>query len=359
MTDQVVQPARNVTSRDFWDDPSVELNDQRLKKSIPALPILELDQQVVLGGGIETLAYLALQVVKSRDKAVIMRAIASASAWLLHDKSNFTGSKMKPVQITGLEPAANPDANPTDVLKTNFDDAEDVTIAELLAVMEADADELGAYFGVLFLAGNKRVDTQNRSAFNERRAKSATASSIDAPVIFVPESEYLADDVLVRVYASFLSYSPVRANMTAKVVDHLDKVWMGPSQSFVNMFLLLVDNGMSALRIIKEAVLKNQWIRTEFPELKPELAAANEAQNILKQASGKHRSFLKAIHGNAFVPVNYTQIDNLLGVCKEVLKRVTPSYQNYGGGRVTEAQLAKINVHTDVASTLVTTVAAE
>lgn len=352
-------PAQPVTSRNFWDDASVELNEQRLKKNIPTLPNIAVDYQVVTGGGIETLAYLALQITKSTDKLVIVRALASASAWLLQDKTNMTGSTAKPIVLTGLDPAADADTDSNTILTTNFLDAEDVTVGELLALMDADADELGAYFGVLFLAGNKKVDSQNRTAFNERRAKSATASSIDAPVIFVPESQYLADDVLRRVYASFLSCAPLRAHLTSRVVDHLDKSWMGPAQSFLNMFLLLVDNGMSALRIIKEAVLKNQWIRTEFPELKPELAAANEAQNILRRATGKQRSFLKAIHGSNFVPVNYAQIDNLLGVCKEVLKRVTPSYQNYGGGRVTESQLAKINAHTDATSILVTTVAAE
>lgn len=356
---QTAPASQPITARNFWDEPSVELNEQRLRKNIPALPVVETEQQVVSGGGIETLAYLALQVAKSRDKMVIVRAIASASAWLMKDLSNFTGAKNRPVPLTGLDPAQDESTDPSTVLRTNFEDAEDVTVEELLAVMGADADELGAYFGVLYLAGNKKVDSQNRTAFNERRAKSATASSIDPPVIFVPESDFLADDVLSRVYASFLSCAPMRANMTAKVVEHLDRTWMGPAQSFVNMFLLLVDNGMSALRIIKEAVLKNRWILNEFPELKPELAAANEAQNIIRRAPGKQRSFLKAIHGSAFVPVNYAQIDNLLGVCKEVLKRVTPSYQNYGGGRVTEAQLARINQHTEVNSVLVTTVSAE
>jgi hypothetical protein len=42
------------------------------------------------------------------------------------------------------------------------------------------------------------------------------------------------------------------------------------------------------------------------------------------------------------VPVNYSQIDNLTGVCKEVLKRSTPSYANYNGGRTTDGQMAKI-----------------
>jgi len=356
---QTPPTSQPVTSRDFWDDDNTDLNEHRHRKNIPALPTVEQAIQVVNGGGLETLAYLILQVVKSRDKKLTIRAIASASAWLLESRMNFTGSATVPVAITGLDKAIREDANVEDTLDTNFEDAEPVTVGELLAVMEADADELGAYIGVLYLAGNKRVDTQNRTAFNERRKASATASIIEEPIIFVPESVYLSDDILKKVYASFLSCAALRANMTYKVVMQIDRTWMGPAQSFINMFLLLVDNGMSALRIIKEAVLKNQWIRTEFPELIPELAAANEAQNILKRAPGKERSFLKAIHGSNFVPVNYSQIDNLLGVSKETLKRVTPSYQNYGGGRVTETQLAKINKHTETNSPLVTTVSAE
>jgi hypothetical protein len=246
-----------------------------------------------------------------------------------------------------------------EVLVTNFRDAEEVTIGELLDLMQADSDELGAYFGVLFLSGNKRVNAKNRTAFNEKRKDSATASIIGDAKIFVSDSMYLSDEVLKKVYASFLSYSPVRANMTAKLVAKIDRPFMGPPLAFINMFLLLVDSGMSALRIIKEAVIKHPWIRSDFPELRPELSAANQAQMILRRAPPQERSFLKAIHGNAFVPVNYADINNLTGVCKEVLKRTTPSYANYDGGKVTEAQLAKINAHPDIAALAQAPVSAE
>jgi len=348
-----------LTQISFWNDETIELNDRQLKKDIPPLPAISMDYQTVKGRGIEVLAYLALQVVKSTDKLVIIRAIASACSVLLGEAVNFTGSKPASVDLVGLEPARDSDALPDTILVTNFIDAEDVTIGELLGVMEADGDELGAYFGVLFLAGNKKVTTQNRTAFNDRRKESATASIVGEAKIFVTDSTLLDDSVLLKVYASFLSCSPLRANMTARVIGHLDKPHMGPALAFTSMFLLLVDTGMSALRIIKEAVIKHPWIREEFPELRPEFAAANEAQNIIKRAPGAERSFLKAIHGNAFVPVNYSDIDNLTGVCKEVLKRTTPSYQNYNGGKVTEAQLAKIREHHDVISDITEPVTAE
>lgn len=351
--------AQLVATRDIWDDTSTELNDQRLKKSIPPLPRVTIECQTVCGNGIEKVAYLALQVIKTRDKKTTVRAIASACSILLRDNGNFTGSPMKSVELKGLEIAEDEKADEATVLKTNFEDAEEVTIGELLKAMDVDGDELGAYFGVLFTAGNKRVNRKNQSAFNDKRKNAATASIVGEAKIFVPDSPYLDTEVLDRVYASFISYSPLRANMTHRVLGHLEEPLMGPSLAFTSLFLLLVDSGMSALKIIKEAVLKHPWILTDFPELKPELAAANDAQNTLKKAPGRERSFLKAIHGNNFVPVNYSQIDNLTGVCKEILKRTTPSYQNYDGGKITESQLQRINARVDVKATLIDTVAAE
>lgn len=352
-------PAQPITSVNFWDDPSSELNDQRIRKNIPKIPEIATDYQVVRGGGIETLAYLALQLVRTTDKRVIMRALASAVGVLFKESTNFTGAKNKSVVLTGLEILQQDGIAPDTPIATNFEDEETVTVGEVLDLMSADPDELGAYFGILFLAGNKRVDNDNRSAFNEKRKQSATASIIGDPVIFVPDSEMLADDILSNIYAAFLSQSPVRANLTSLVVARLERPWTGAALSFVNMFLLLVENGMSALKIIKEAVLKHPWIRTEFPELRPELHAANEAQNLLKQAPGRERSFLKAIHGSSFVPVSYSEIDNLLGVCRECLKRTVPSYQNYNGGRITSNQLTQINKHFGTGEVLVNTAAAE
>jgi len=333
----------------FWDDNTVDLNDQRLKKNIPKLPQIKEDFQTVKGRGVEALAFLVWQILKTQDKLVLVRAIASACSTLFKDSTNYTGAKINAVELTGLDIARDPTTPPDTLLVTNFEDAEEVTVGELLELMQTDGDEIGAYLGVLFVAGNKRVTAQNRTAFNERRQASATASIIGDAMIFVSDSPFLRDEILIKVYASFLSCSSLRVHMTSKIVAKLGEAYMGPTLAFTSMFLLLVDSGMSALRIIKEAVIKHPWIRADFPELKPELAAANQAQNIIKRAPGGERSFLKAIHGNAFVPVNYSEIDNLTGVCKEILKRTTPSYQNYRGGKFTASQLAIINAHTDVA----------
>lgn len=348
-----------VTSSNFWEDNSIELNDQRIKKEIPKLPVIEQDFQVVVGDGIECLAYLMWQIRKSNDRVVILRALASAVSIILKDKQNYTGSRMAPKKLEGLAVAADPNTSPETVLVTNFEDEESVTVGELLSAMEADSDEIGSYFGVLFLAGNKKITNDNRSSFNERRKQAAIASVIGDACIFVSDSPWLEDRLVAKMYAVFLSCAPMRANMTSLVVRQLEKPLMGTALAFINMFLLTVDVGMNALRIIKEAVLKHPWIHTDYPELKPEFHAANEGQNIIKRAPGRDRSFLKAIHGNAFVPVNYSEIDNLLGVCKEVLKRTTPSYQNYNGGKITESQLQRLNARLAESNVVVATVAAE
>jgi hypothetical protein len=308
----------------MWEDTSVELNDQRIRQNIPDLPRIDVQTEVYYGGGIESLSYFALQILKSNDKLVIIRALASATAILTNQRVNFTGSSTPPVIITGLERDAWSQAQDSDLLNTNFVDAEDVRVSELLDMMEADVDELGAYFGLLYLAGNKPVTNKNRTAFNERRQSAALASIISDPRIFVADSVFLSDTVLKKVYASFLSYLPLRSHMISSVVQLIGRPFMG------------------ALRIIKEAVLKHPWIRTDFPELKPELEAVNKAQQIIRRVPGEERSFLKAIHGNNFVPVNYAQIDNLTGVCREILKRTTPSYASYGGGKITADQMARI-----------------
>lgn len=343
----------------FWNDETVELNNQRNKREIPDVPTISLDMMTVKGPGLEVLAYLALQIVKSTDKSVIMRALASACSCLLNDSTNFTGSKTATVDLTGLSVAEEENVAGDTILVTNFKDETPIRVDELLALMQADPDELGAYIGLLFTAGNKRVDAKNRTAFNEKRQASATASVIGEPIIFVNDSIYLKDSVLSHVYAAFLSYSPVRANMTSMIVQQLNRSHMGPTLAFVDMFLLVVDSGMGALRIIKEAVIKHDWIRSDFPELKPELAAANAAQNIIKGAPGHERSFLKAIHGNMFVPVSYGEISNLLGVCKEVLTRTTPSYANYKGGKATEDQIRRVLLRLNTTGEVIEPVVAE
>lgn len=326
----------------FWNDEVTDIHPSRLRKDIPPLPKISKEYQVVTGK-FETLCYLALQILKSESKSVIIRCLASAPAILFEDPKNYTGAPNPPVALTGLDPVVDEAVTDRDAeLTTNFENAEPVTIAEMDEMLEIDPDELGSFFGVMFLAGNKALSKENHAAFNEKRQSAVSATIIGEPKIFKTDSKFLSDIVLRKVYASFNSFLPIRSNVVSNVVNRLSHVNVGPTLAFATMFLLLVDSGMSALRIIKEAVVKHKWIVTEFPELKPEIEAAQAGLLSVAKGAPHERSFLKAIHGSSYVPVAYSSVTNLTGVCKFILKETTVSYAQYDGGKVTDSQEAKL-----------------
>jgi hypothetical protein len=317
----------------FWENDTLDERESRLRTTVPPMPEITESLQVVTGKA-ETLAYLILQTVKSDDKRVIVRALASAIAILFNDSStNFTGSTKAPERLTGLDRVIDDNATDDVILTTNFEDESPVTVGEIRELLDCDNDELGAYFGVLCLAGVKALTNENKSAFNERRAKAVRAVTIDELKIFVADSKYLTDRTLRAIYASFNSLQAIRCHIMQRTATRMGAVHMGPTAAFATMFLLLQDQGMSALRIIKEAVKKFPWIREGFPEFHPELMAAQNGIRAIAQVETPGlRPFLKAIWGSNFVPVQYAAINNLLGLCRHVLIETTPSYANYRGG---------------------------
>lgn len=326
----------------FWEDATVEFSGSSLRTTIPPEPRIGNALQVVRGGH-ETLALMAYQVAKTEDKKVILRAIASALSCIFEDNTNFTGATSTAVPLTGLAALAGDVAPSEDsLMHTNFEDQEAVTAGEMNYLIDADIDELGAYFGMLFMAGTKRLTPQNRTAFNELRVENVRSRIIGDPRIFIPNSIFLDDKVLQRVYATFTSQSSYRYFLVSRAAAKMGTVSSGARSAFASTFMLLSDSGMGALRIIKEATLKYPWIRTDFPELIPELGAASMAQQRVRQAEPAMRPFVKAIWASDFVPMSYQQTSNLLGVCKRVLEQSNPSYVRYNGGKILPHQEAYI-----------------
>jgi len=322
---------------DLWEGDTTELTHAATKGVIPTLRPITKSYQVVTGP-MPVAYYMALQILKTQDKDVVMRALASATAVILGKRGNFTGSTEKPEDLTGLQMALDDAVADDAIIKTNFNDEEEVTKGELVTLMEADEDELGAYFGVLFIAGNKKLTAQNRTAFNERRQGSAVAGVIGDAKIFVPDSPLLDDPILQKVNASFNSRLPLRGHMTIQTIACLPDAILGAAQAFSNQFQLLVDSGMGGIRVIRQVTGMYAWTRAAFSELTPQFNAANVAFKLIKSAPADQRPFLKAIHGNRFVPVSYNQIENLVGVCKHVMTYHSATIGNYGGGSMTEAQ---------------------
>lgn len=326
----------------LWEEDTTSLYEGRPRSQIPEMPMVGDAIQVTRGGDAPGLAYLACIIRDTDSKLTVIRAIASAVAILFGESSNFTGSPKPPDELTGLDVLTKDDVNASAELKTSFEGAPPLTLADVDPYMDCDPDELGGYFGVLFLAGTKRLTNQNATAFNEKRTNTIKSASAKMPMIFVPGSAFLDETVLNKVYASFTSMAAIRAQLINRVALKMNQIRYGPVVTFSAMFLLLVDSGMGTLKIIKEASLKCPWVKSEFPELKAELEAADKGQRAIRAADPPIRPFVKAIFGAAFVPVAQADVVNLLGVAKKIMSHYTASYRQFGGGRTTPQQDAKI-----------------
>lgn len=329
----------------IWEDESIALYDERPRSRVPTLPTIGDSIQVfkVPEGGKAALAYLACVIRDTSEKMIVMRALASAVAILFGDSSNLTGSPSAPLTLTGLDQLTEDNVSASAVLKTNFSGAPDFSVADIDTYLDCDSDELGGYFGVLFYAGVKRLTEKNSTAFNEKRVGTITSAIVNQPKIFVPGSAFLDAAVLNKVYAAFTSLAAIRANLVYRTALKMGTIRYGSAVTFTAFFLLLADSGMGSLRVIKEAVLKCPWVRTDFPEIRIELEMANAGQNAIKEADPPLRPFIKAIYGSAFVPVAQNDIQNLLGISKRIMSHYVQTFSGFRGGRTTPEQDAKID----------------
>jgi len=326
----------------IWADDTTSVTNIRIKTEIPEIRPVELKFQLAKGGH-ETLLFLALQIERTRDKSVALRALASALAILFKQDKDYTGGGGRLVTLDGLDEGRTLDTSVDDSTPVgrNFEDGAPLTVGDLRPYL-GDIDEIGAYFGVLFMAGVKRRTDLNRDAFNENRKSSVRSLVNQDLAIFVPNSVLLSDAVLDTVYAAFNSFLPNRMYMVQQAVLLSAQPTVGAALAFTTLFLMLEDAGLGSLRIIKEAVLKYPWIRTSFPECKPEFHAANIGQQAVRAADLSIRPYCKAVYGNRFVPVAQNEIANLMGICKRVLSYTMPNYRNFGGGRISDKQEALI-----------------
>lgn len=325
----------------IWEEETTDLYQGRPRSTVPEMPnVGDLIQVVTIPADKAKIAliYLALVVVKADNKMVTIRAIASAVSILFGDTTNFTGSPKRPDELTGLDVIGRENISATQVLATNFEGAPDITVAQMEEYLGCDPDELGGFFGNMFLAGTKRLTTQNATAFNEKRLNSIMAAIAVDPHIFIPGSPFLEERVLNRVYAAFTSLAGIRAQLIRRVALKMGTIRYGPVVTFTAIFMLLIDSGMGTLKVIKECSIKAQWVREIFPEIKPELEAADQAQQTLRAVEAPLRPYIKAIFGSQFVPVSQAQVGNLLGISLKVMSHYVETYRNFRGGFTTPQQ---------------------
>jgi len=341
-----------VNNPKIWQEATTNLYEGRPRSRVPDLPAVGQNFQVCTAKKEEAaiaLAYFAVVIRETPEKLVVMRALASALTVLFDDASNFLGSPQAPDTLEGLGIFMNDDVTATTEIRTNFEDAPVLTMADVEPYLDCDTSELGGYFGNVFYAGTKRLTPQNASAFNEKRLNTVLSTSAKALKIFVPGSGFMDERVLNKIYASFQAFAALRCQMIHRTCLKTGVIRYGPVVTFTAMFLLLVDNGLGTLKVIKEAALKCNWLLTDFPELRPELEAADRAQQVLRAVDAPVRPFVKAIYGSAWVPIAQNEVSNLLGVSKKVMTHFTPSYARFGGGFTTAGQDAIIAMRLGIA----------
>jgi hypothetical protein len=329
----------------MWEEPTTSLYEGRPRLSVPDLPAVGDNIQVVTSRKEHqkfALAYLAVVVRETDDKMVVMRALASAVSILFGDASNFTGSPLRPVVLEGLDIFTDDAASDTAHITSNFEGAPDLALADVDPYADCDIDELGAFFGNMFHAGTKKLTPQNATSFNDKRLNTVLSTTLVPLKIFVPGSTFLDERILNKVYASFTSMAALRCQMIYKTSLKMGSIRYGPSVAFTAFFMLLTDSGLGTLRVIKEASLKCGWLREDFPELRPELEAADRAQQALRSIDAPFRPFAKAVFGSAWVPLPQSEASNLLGVSRSIMSHFVPSYKNFGGGYTTPRQDAII-----------------
>lgn len=322
----------------FWGDDTASVTGVKIKTTIPEIKPVDLKFDYVTGSH-ETLVFLALQIERTQRKDIAIRAISSAVGILFKQKRDLLGGSGKQLTLSLLDDPAIPveSRSMEEVVGGEFTAGEKITAGEIATYM-GDIDEIGSYFGVLFLAGIKRRTAKNREAFNAKRVPNIRATVNGELTIFVENSPLLSDEVLDTVYTAFNSFLANRMYLVRETVKFMAGTYVGPALSFQNMFVLLEDAGLGSLRVIKEAVLKYPFLRKEMPELASELAAANEGQKAIRRINQTERPFCKAIYGNQFVPISQNEIANLLGVCKLAMSFTIDSYRNFDGGNVAERQ---------------------
>lgn len=238
--------------------------------------------------------------------------------------------------------ATSPPAYPVDGLPAWFRDL-DISPEDMLNAFDADPVELAAYAGILAFCIAKQPTSANIEAFNQRRRNAISASMISTEMkIFYDESPYLTLDILGKVHRTFNLIVRDRALVMSAIVDTDDRLVSGTERMFYTIFRLSSGASMNPLLLITRFARKHPELYRHFPELETEYHAAAHALTRLFDVPESQRLYLKAIYGNAYVPVDRRDIDNLLGCARFVLSRTEKTLDRYAGGTLSETHRRRL-----------------
>lgn len=210
---------------------------------------------------------------------------------------------------------------------------EKVTAHDMSDVMELDAMEVSAYAGALCMAVTKTPSGENLDAFVSKRAALANMGVMEAsPVIFGDQSDYLTVEILLKIHKASSFYIIAREVTMRSLTSHIGEMDDGSSYVFACFLFLLENTGMNYLSIIKKVIQQYPTLPNYFPHLRLEFEAASEGISRVMTLPPSERSFCKAIYGSKFIPAQYSNVANLLGVCAYILSKSEPTMANFKGG---------------------------
>lgn len=209
--------------------------------------------------------------------------------------------------------------------------------------MSLDTVETAFYAGVLAFAIGKEPTADNLEAYNSKRSHTVTSYLPDgSPKLFVENSPYLTLDILSKVHRTFNTIVMDRALVMSSIVDNDSPLVSGKARGFYVIFRLNSGVSLNPILMITKFARKYPNFYSEFPDLETEYHAAAHALNRFLDVAEGRRMYLKAIFGSSYVPVDRTDVNELLGVAVCALKQSEPSLANYSGGTLSVAHREKV-----------------
>jgi len=327
---------------EIWEGATVSVSGRSVTRNIPALPVIA-NRMTAYVGAAEIVAVTMAQLQTTTDKTVVVELVASCVASVLKVTTRTFADAFDVVPATGFDYLDTDENKPDEPIVTNIAGISPMKRSDLGDLPAADTSELGALVGIYLYAIGKKPTEENITAFGARRRNAALSTVIGEPVVFVDNSPHLTLKVMRKVHGSFAAYAAHRARLINAVAIASAEHVSGGAVSLFQMFGLLNDQGMAGLNMVREALMKWEWIRTEFPELRPEVEAANAGFKLIRAAPPATRPFLKVIHGDRFVPTHYQDIKRLMGMAKYLLLEAHDTLSNFSGGAMPEEWREKVD----------------
>jgi len=327
------------------------------RSKIPArLPAVTSDKAGTFyspSGKLTLLRAIIAALPTEADQENIVALVASAVQICTNNNVNMLGLNATPRTVKVLTDAGDAinyerivDAAATPPVDENrFVISSDIWVAQvdLEKLFDSGEHELYAYIGILMIAAVKEPTTENHTSFTTNRIRALQSRTDEKLIIFEGGTDWTSLGTLRRVHKAFNAYGNRRTHLVLATARLQSQRMEGPSGTFFMNFKLLEDYGFGQLTLIKLALAAGDWVRDEFPEMRAERLAWMGAVRSIMAAPETDRPFLKAAYGDQFVPAEPGSMNMLLGLSKEIMARFDPRWRRFGGGRLTDSQVGKVN----------------